>query len=166
MKVYTRRGDQGKTDLYKAGRVSKTDPRVEACGWLDTLSAELGMARALLRDREATKRLLVNLQKDLVEIGAFVSSGGQTAFPLQRVREMEDVIDGIDATLPPLQAFVLPGTGVLEAQLHRARTVCRTAEIRVVAANESLGNNAIAPAITYLNRLSDLLFVLARKEAG
>ena len=166
MKVYTRRGDQGKTDLYKAGRVSKTDLRVEACGWLDTLSAELGMARALLKDREATKRLLTNLQKDLVEIGAFVSSGGQTAFPTQRVKEMETVIDGIDATLPPLRDFVLPGSSVLEAQLHRARTVCRMAEVKVVGANESLENDALVPAIIYLNRLSDLLFILARKEAG
>ena len=166
MKVYTRRGDQGETDLYKAGRVSKTDLRVEACGWLDALSAELGMARALLRDREVYNRLLMNLQKDLIEIGAFVSSGGQTKFPVDRVREMENVIDSIEATQQPLKTFLIPGTSVMEAQLHRARTVCRMAEIRVVGANEALGNNALAPAIAYLNRMSDMLFVLARKEAG
>ena len=165
MKVYTKRGDQGKTDLYKGGRVSKSDERVIACGWLDMLSSELGMARALLRDRKATKDLIMNIQKDLITIGAFVSSGGKTAFPTQRVREMEAVIDSVEAMLTPLKEFVLPGTNLMEAQLHRTRTVCRIAETKVVQANEDMGTDALLPAVTYLNRLSDLLFVLARKES-
>lgn len=164
MKVYTRRGDQGQTDLYKGGRVAKNDPRVEACGWLDSLSTELGMAKALLHNRDATARLLTNLQNDLIEIGAFTSSLGATPFPRQRVGEMEALIDNINATLPELKKFVIPGTNLLEAQLHRARTVCRTAERRVVQANQGQ-DNPLGTVIIYLNRLSDLIFVLARKEA-
>jgi len=164
MKVYTRRGDAGQTDLYKGGRVSKDDPRIDACGCLDTLSAELGMIRALLRNREATKQLIINLQHDLIEIGAFISSMGMSPFPGQRVSEMEILIDKISATLPEMKGFVIPGTNLTEAQLHRARTVCRAAERSVVRANHGT-ENALGPVIIYLNRLSDLLFILARKEA-
>jgi len=165
MKIYTRRGDQGMTDLYRAGRVSKTDTRVRACGWLDSLSAELGVVRSML-DEGDTWDLLIDVQRDLIQIGAFVSSGGQTDFPVSRVAMFERRIDEIDANLAPLKEFVLPGANPVEAGLHKARTVCRMAEIAVIEAKEALDDDGLTPAITYLNRLSDLLFVLARQEAG
>lgn len=164
MKIYTKRGDNGQTDLYKGGRVTKDDPGIDACGWLDSLSAELGLTKVLFRNDEAMKHLLTDLQKDMIEIGAFVSSMGKTPFPAQRVEEMEVLIDKIDAKLPHLKDFVIPGANLLEAQLHRTRTVCRTAERRLVQANRG-PDNALNQAIIYLNRLSDLLFVLARKES-
>ena len=161
MKVYTKRGDQGETDLYKGGRVPKTDVRVEACGWIDALSVELGVIRAMVGNN-ASYKFFYDIQQDLIAMGAFVSSLGKTDFSIERVGVMERMIDKIEATLPELKEFVIPGATPLEAQLHRVRVTCRTAERRVLQAGQ--GNN-LGPAIVYLNRLSDLLFVMARKES-
>ncbi len=164
MKVYTKRGDQGETDIYKGGRVPKTDPRVEACGWIDSLSVELGMVRAMA-GHNSRYAILEAIQRDLIGLGAFVSSMGKGQPPGNREKEMEAAIDKIDADLPVMKEFVIPGNSMLEVQLHRARVTCRTAERRVVQASMQQDGNPLKAAIVYLNRLSDLLFVMARREA-
>ena len=175
MKIYTKTGDKGDTGLFGGGRVPKDDPRVEAYGDVDELNAVIGVARAV----EVMSRIdevLVPVQRDLFAIGALLATPDREkmAQHLQKARidehriaELEQAIDDAESELEPLRAFILPGGTPKAAALHVARTVCRRAERNVV----HLQHGAELPELTviYLNRLSDLLFTLARlanKRAG
>lgn len=167
MKIYTRTGDEGTTGLFGGGRVPKTHPRVEAYGDVDELSATIGLARAIeLMPR--VDEVLVPLQRDLFAIGALLATPDRDKMRRQlekasiderRIRELEHAIDDGDRELEPLKAFIVPGGTPKAAALHVARTVCRRAERRVIA----LADDEIPQIVViYLNRLSDLLFTLAR----
>ena len=168
MNIYTRTGDRGQTGLFGGGRVAKSDPRVEAYGDVDELNAALGLARAIeLMPR--VDEVLVPLQRDLFAIGALLATPDPVKMREQlakarldegRVAELEAAIDAGEAELEPLRAFILPGGTPKAAALHVARTVCRRAERRVVALTASVEIPELV--VMYLNRLSDLLFVLAR----
>jgi cob(I)alamin adenosyltransferase len=167
MKIYTRTGDDGSTGLLGSGRVSKSSPRVEAYGSVDELNAMLGLARSLDPEgREVPE--LAEIQSRLFQLGAELAAMDERALAaLERISDrdvewLERCIDAAEAELTPLKSFILPGGTPLAAHLHVARTVCRRAERRVVA----LGSvDAVAPVpVRYLNRLADLLFVLARRS--
>ena len=167
MRIYTRTGDQGETSLRGGERVRKSLLRVGAYGAIDELNACLGLACVALTDAE-TADLLVQIQRDLFALGAQVADPrvGETsppekmAFPQAKVNALEAAIDRAEATLPPLKSFLLQGGCEAGARLHYARTVCRRAERRLVTLAEQ---EPVLPVIlAYLNRLSDLLFVLAR----
>jgi cob(I)alamin adenosyltransferase len=167
MKIYTRTGDQGETGLFGGPRVSKDELRLETCGTVDELNSFLGAARAGSLPQDID-RLLERVQHELFEVGAElaaidpVAQGTRTIAALH-IRALEDAIDHYQATLPELRQFVLPGGNPAAAQLHVARAVCRRAERRLVSLVRSEGAEKIsATLITYLNRLGDLLFVLAR----
>ena len=165
VKIYTRTGDDGSTGLLGPGRVPKHAPRVEAYGAVDELNAVLGVARAL----DAAKWLdaeLGAIQPRLFQVGAELATVEPKALAaLARVSDddvlaLEGWIDGRERDLAPLTRFILPGGTTLAAELHRARTVCRRAERRVVALAQM---EPVEPRLVrYLNRLGDLLFVLAR----
>jgi cob(I)alamin adenosyltransferase len=160
MKIYTRTGDKGQTSLFGGARVPKNDPHVEAYGTVDELSSHLGAARAAWADAPIDAQLH-QVQIDLFEIGAHLASPGTSRFPgvdPARIAELESGIDAMESELVPLTTFILPGGTVAAAQLHVARTVCRRAERLVVALEE----RDEAGVVTYLNRLSDYLFVAAR----
>jgi len=165
MKIYTRTGDDGRTGVLGPGRVLKSDARVEAYGAVDELNAVLGVVRALDAERWLAAELEA-LQSLLLQTGAELATTEPAALEkLARVSDadiarMEQWIDRFEADLEPLTRFLLPGGTPLAAQLHVARTVCRRAERRVVALAEAGG--ADARLIRFLNRVADLLFVLAR----
>ena len=155
MKIYTRTGDLGQTSLFGGTRVAKSDPRIEAYGTVDELSSFLG---AITGNDE-----IGAIRSDLFEIGAHLASPGTSRFPgveTSRIEDLERAIDAMERELTPLTTFVLPGGSAAAAQLHVARTVCRRAERRVVALEDD--SPATQSTITYLNRLSDYLFVAAR----
>src|SRR5690348_16780403 len=168
MRIYTRTGDKGETGLFGGGRVPKDDPRVEAYGDVDELNAALGMVRAV-EMMPRIDEVIVPIQRDLFSIGALLATPDlekmhdhleKAQIDEGRIRSLEKSIDDCDRELEPLKAFIVPGGTPKAAALHLARTVCRRAERAVVAAGRQ---EAIRPAILrYLNRLSDLLFVLAR----
>ena len=165
MKIYTRSGDDGTTGLLGPGRVPKHAPRVEAYGAVDELNASLGVARALDSAQWLDAELSA-IQSRLFNLGAELATLEAAAMAkLERVsdddvRALESWIDARELDLPPLQRFILPGGAPLAAELHRARTVCRRAERRVVALARQ---ETVEPRLVrYLNRLGDLLFVLAR----
>jgi len=160
-RIYTRTGDAGETALRGGRRVPKDHPRVEACGALDELNSTLGAARAFLQDAELGT-VLERVQRDLFVLGAEVSAPDQAGprVDAAQVLALEKEIDRLEAELPPLSAFILPGGHPAGGLLHLARAVCRRAERRMVAlARRELLNPEV---VRYLNRLSDLLFVLAR----
>jgi cob(I)alamin adenosyltransferase len=169
VKIYTRRGDRGETDLFAGGRVRKDHPRVEAYGVVDELNSALGLAVAH-STHEDVRALCCEIQARLFDLGAYLAApdgerrakAGIAAPRVSDVHALEARIDGFEKELPPLKRFVLPGGIASAAAFHLARTVCRRAERCCVAldAEEALE----APALGYLNRLSDLLFVLARLE--
>lgn len=168
MKIYTRTGDAGATGLFGGGRVSKDDPRVEAYGDVDELNAVLGMARAA-EPMPRIDELLVLVQRDLFALGALLATPDREKMAQHlekarideaRIDQLERAIDDADAELEPLRAFVLPGGSPKAATLHLARTVCRRAERRVVHLQRTVDLPALG--VIYLNRLSDLLFTLAR----
>ncbi len=159
--IYTRAGDRGETSLFGGERVPKDHPRVAAYGALDELNSCLGVAMAFLRQRRVAT-VLREVQADLFQLGAELASPGSDRFrlPAERVEGLERLIDAYDARLEPLKSFVLPGGAPAAALLHLARTLCRRAEREVVALSR---REEVAPhVLAYLNRLSDLLFVLAR----
>lgn len=164
-KIYTRTGDRGETGLIGGRRVPKDHRRVEAYGAVDELNAGLGTVRTLLSD-PAVAALLDGIQHRLFDLGAELAtpsgarSGSGATISAAHVRALEEAIDHYQAVLPPLRAFILPGGTPLGAAFHVARTVSRRAERRTVtlARKESVNTEIIR----YLNRLSDLLFVLAR----
>ncbi|MDT8340114.1 MAG: cob(I)yrinic acid a,c-diamide adenosyltransferase [Longimicrobiales bacterium] len=170
MKIYTRTGDAGETALFGGGRVSKDHDRVAAYGTVDELNALMGWAAACVRD-DGIRGRLEALQHDLFALGANLAARPRDdgahhphlpPLPAGRVAEMEAWIDAADAELPALTRFILPGGSPGAAALHVARTVCRRAERAVVhlATLEPVEEEAVV----YLNRLSDLLFALARLE--
>jgi cob(I)alamin adenosyltransferase len=166
VKIYTRTGDGGETGLFDGARVSKADPRVEAYGEVDELNAWLGVARASGADTDLAG-MLEQVQRDLFAIGARLAdpshriAGRVTKAAVEPgdVERLERWIDRLEEELPPLRRFILAGGSPAGAALHLARTVCRRAERRIVA----LGPDAVeSPVLAYINRLSDLLFVVAR----
>jgi|YelNatPaOPRAMG01_1025707.scaffolds.fasta_scaffold02334_8 cob(I)alamin adenosyltransferase len=168
MKIYTKTGDGGETGLFGGRRVSKADPRVEAYGAVDELNAHLGWAAALLNEAELHQALR-SIQSDLLTVGADLATppGLDAALASRTVSlaagasvRLEALIDRWDAELPPLKHFILPGGSPASAVLHVCRAVCRRAERAVVRLEA--GSPVNPEVVVYLNRLSDLLFVLAR----
>lgn len=168
MKIYTKTGDDGSTGLFGGARVSKHDPRVQAYGTVDELNSVLGLAATEEGDAELRGWLSPH-QVELFNLGALLAAGEAQAATLpaldtELIAAMERQIDQLDAELPPLRNFILPGGTRQAAMLHLARTVCRRAERETSAVRDSHPKLAqrIVPAIRYLNRLSDWLFMLAR----
>ncbi len=168
MKIYTKTGDAGETGLFGGGRVSKDDPRVEAYGDVDELNAVLGLARAV-EMMPRIDEVLVPIQRDLFSIGALLSTPDlekmhdhltKAQVDDGRIAELEHAIDTCEKELEPLRAFIVPGGTPKAAALHVARTVCRRAERRVIHLQHVVEIPQIV--VVYLNRLSDLLFTLAR----
>lgn len=166
MKIYTKTGDAGETSLFDGTRVSKTDPRVAAYGDVDEVHACLGVAVAAGVDADMGERL-VQLQRDLFALGAQLADPRhkiaarvtKAAVGDEHIARLEGWIDTLEGELPPLRHFILAGGTPAGASLHLARTVCRRAERSVLG----LGSDAVDPRVCiYLNRLSDLLFVMAR----
>lgn len=166
MKIYTRRGDQGETDLFGGPRVGKDSLRIETCGEVDELNAVLGWACAEEPPHDVGD-LLRSVQQDLFAMGAELASPdpvarGTRTLALARVEELERAIDGFQERVSPLTHFILPGGSRPAACLHVARAVCRRAERRLVSLDHAAPGQISPVLIAYLNRLSDLLFVLAR----
>ena len=165
MKIYTRTGDSGETSLFGGKRVRKDDPRVDAYGDIDELNAWLGLARALGVGADLDAEL-AHIQQDLFAVGARLAdpsdnvgtSVTKAALGDADTTRLEQLIDRLEAELPPLKRFILAGGSGAGAALHVARTVCRRGERHIV----SLEPPADAALLRYVNRLSDLLFVLAR----
>jgi cob(I)alamin adenosyltransferase len=165
MKIYTKTGDSGDTSLFGGQRVPKDALRIEAYGTVDELNSMLGIVRADNQDAEID-RILSEIQNQLFALGADLATPRSVEKKVVKridpkdVQQLEKVIDSVDPVLKPLRRFVLPGGSPLAARLHFARTVCRRAERAVVrlSRNEDIGETVTV----YLNRLSDLLFVLAR----
>ncbi len=169
-RIYTRTGDKGRTRLADGASVSKASGRVSAYGEVDELNAVIGLVRLNLSEAPALDPLLARIQNDLFDLGADLATPvrGEDERALRivasQVDRLEAEIDALNADLEPLTSFVLPGGSPASAWLHLARTVCRRAERAAVAFTDSEGEaaEAHAPAVRYLNRLSDLLFVAAR----
>ena len=167
MKIYTKTGDDGTTGLLGSGRVGKDDPRIDSYGTVDELNAVLGLARAtggLDADADA---LLARVQDELFAVGAALADPDPKGRFHNAVAEgyaarLEVEIDRLEAELPPLSRFILPGGTPAASQIHLARTICRRAERLVVHLGRQPGVDVPTHLIAYLNRLSDFLFVLAR----
>jgi cob(I)alamin adenosyltransferase len=168
-KIYTRTGDGGTTRLASGAPVSKADLRVEAYGGVDETNAAIGVARLATRDDAVLDAMLGRIQNDLFDLGADLatppSDHEDERSPLRivesQVERLEAEIDQLNASMAPLTSFVLPGGSPAAAALHVARTVCRRAERSCVALAER--EPVSSPGLKYLNRLSDLLFVAARR---
>ncbi len=164
-KIYTKTGDKGTTVLFGGDRVSKNHPRLDAYGTVDVLNSHLGLAAAFVKD-EKLKKIILRLQNELFDLG------GDLATPLEKtklkitriddsyIERLEKTIDELQNILPELKVFILPGGNAAAGHLQVARAVCRTAERKTVLLAETEKIND--KVIVYLNRLSDLLFVLAR----
>ena len=168
MKIYTKTGDKGDTGLFGGGRVAKNHPRVEAYGDVDELNAVLGLVRAV-EQMPRIDEVLVPVQRDLFAIGALLATPDRDKMRQHldkariddaRIADLEHAIDDGDAELEPLRSFIVPGGSPKAAALHVARTVCRRAERRVVELQAETEIPSLV--VIYLNRLSDLLFTLAR----
>lgn len=167
MKIYTRTGDDGSTSLFAGGRVIKTHPRVEAYGTIDELNSAIGLVRAL-KPTPQTDVWLTEVQNQLFHLGADLATpldakaDWVVRMDAEKIAWLEQTIDQMMEALPPLKNFILPGGSLAAAQIHVARTVCRRAERCVIdlMQTETIGEFVLP----YLNRLSDWLFVLARRE--
>lgn len=162
-KIYTRTGDDGSTGLGDGTRVRKDAARVEAYGTVDEANAQVGVLRAGLAADHVAQVMLEHIQHDLFDVGGELCIPGYTLVTASYVERLEAAIDVINADLPPLKDFILPGGSMAAAQAHMARTLCRRAERRTLTLSESEIINPLA--LQYLNRLSDYLFVLARQLA-
>lgn len=169
MKLYTKTGDDGSTGLVHGQRASKDCPRIEACGAIDHLNSVVGMAVVVCR-HQGLSAVLRRVQNRLFDLGAdlmtIANEGKESAGEARRIgpsqiTEAERQIDDASAHLPPLDQFILPGGCELAARLHVARTACRLAERRAVALARQ--ETVCSHLVVYLNRLSDLLFALARR---
>jgi cob(I)alamin adenosyltransferase len=169
VKIYTRTGDTGETSLFSGDRARKNDPRIDAYGEVDELNAWLGLARASSRDAALSADLsaeIVSIQRDLFAVGAQLADPGDKLAPRvtkavisdDHILRLEQLIDRLEEQLPPLRRFILAGGTPAGAALHVARTVCRRAERRMVGLDPPVD----PVLLRYVNRLSDLLFVLAR----
>jgi cob(I)alamin adenosyltransferase len=162
-RIYTRLGDAGETHLGDMSRVPKTHARIEAYGTVDELNAQLGLTLTVTGLPERFAGWLTRVQNDLFDVGADISvpAGGDRerlrVIP-EQTAWLEQACDEVNAELPNLKSFVIPGGTAAAAQLHICRTVCRRAERRTIACGEDVN----AECVRYLNRLSDLLFILAR----
>jgi cob(I)alamin adenosyltransferase len=166
MKIYTKTGDDGTTGLFGGARVKKASRRVDAYGTVDELNAAIGVARAIKLE-DLSEEILGRVQVDLFTLGAELASVpgkedklGMTLLGPTDIARLEQAIDRAEAELPPLKAFVLPGGSQEAAALHHARTVCRRAERALLMIDDATPRPDL---VVYLNRLSDLLFVLARR---
>jgi cob(I)alamin adenosyltransferase len=165
MKIYTKTGDNGETSLFGGQRIPKDALRIEAYGTVDELKSLLGVIRSL-KPRKEIEEILDRIQHELFVLGADLATplakeGSKiTRIEMQHVKELEKNIDSLEAALKPLSVFILPGGSQIAAHIHLARTICRRAERFVVRLShqEDIG---LTPLV-YLNRLSDLFFVLAR----
>lgn len=162
-RLYTRRGDKGDTDLANGDRVAKNSLRIEALGEIDELNSHLGLLLAQNLP-EMIRAVLQPVQSILFELGAELSSPANERMHENDVKALEQAIDALNRTLPPLEEFILPGGNQAAAACHVTRTVCRRAERRLLALHKE--EKTGAEALPYLNRLSDLLFVSARILAG
>jgi cob(I)alamin adenosyltransferase len=163
-RIYTRGGDRGETSLGDGSRVSKLDPRIGAFGTVDELNSLLGVVLAA-GPPEKLRTVLERIQNELFDVGADISvpygvGDGRLRVEQASIDELERLCDRFNAELPELRSFVLPGGEELAARLHVARAVCRRAERDALAAAQELELNPLV--LVYLNRLSDLLFILAR----
>ncbi|MDD5336982.1 MAG: cob(I)yrinic acid a,c-diamide adenosyltransferase [Candidatus ainarchaeum sp.] len=164
MKIYTRKGDGGETSIIGGRVVAKDDARIEATGKVDELNSVIGIVIAFSEDPELREKLL-KIQRTLFVLGSDLATplGEKIAIPRlspQKASELEEMIDAIDAGLPKITSFVLPGGSKTASLMHLARVICREAERKVVALKRQEGVNDAIPI--YLNRLSDLLFMFAR----
>lgn len=177
MKIYTKTGDRGETGLLGGVRVRKSHQAVEVCGNLDETNSLLGMAigqpeigqlaNRSSQDTDSVGSVLARIQNDLFDLGSRVAacesnSSRVAGFSLARSQQLEVWIDHYDSQIPPLQEFILPGGTPLGACLHHARTVCRRSERSLVGLMEQPLSRDLSAEMIYLNRLGDLLFVLAR----
>ena len=164
-RIYTRLGDGGETHLGDMSRVPKTHPRIEAYGTIDELNAQIGVALTIDDMPEGYDEWLAHVQNDLFDVGADIAAPEDPEATRERLRVLpeqttwlEERCDEVNATLAPLKSFVLPGGTQAAAHLHVCRTVCRRAERAAIAC----GDEVSAEVVRYLNRLSDLLFILSR----
>ncbi len=165
-RIYTRTGDSGDTGLGDGERVAKDDPRIEAIGAVDELNSALGVLLASPLP-ESVAATLTDVQHRLFDLGGELSLPGQALLQDRHVGELEQRLDALNAALPPLENFILPGGSRSAALCHLARAICRRAERRTV--HLAHGSKLNPAGLRYLNRLSDLLFVVARvlnREAG
>jgi cob(I)alamin adenosyltransferase len=177
MPIYTRTGDKGKTSLFSGQRVSKADLGIEVLGTIDELNSTIGVVVFAIRNSQfAIRNELIKIQSDLFKIGSSLASQGLAleaqvssqklvvSSLTKRVKEFENLIDEMTAKMPKLSNFILPGGGKTGAMLHLSRAVCRRLERRIVALSEKrkAKSEKQIGLIIYLNRLSDLLFTMAR----
>jgi cob(I)alamin adenosyltransferase len=167
MKIYTKTGDSGETGLFGGQRVWKNSPRLEVCGAYDELNALLGLVRCEQTLPEKVDQLLDQFQNDLFNAGSEMATVPPAApqcptLVQKHVQRIEAAIDEFEALLPPLTSFILPGGCRAAALLHVARTICRRAERKLVALQQLEAGAINTFQLVYLNRLGDLLFVLAR----
>lgn len=175
MKIYTKTGDKGQTSLFGGKRVSKASIRVEAYGTVDELNSAIGIAIAVAQVKSSKLKVQSNssklkteleqIQNDLLEIGSTLASPGNKESKgsqdfKKRVTEFEKLIDEMTSQLPELRNFILPGGSILGAQLHMVRTIARRAERRIIELSQK--EDVDTTIIMYFNRLSDLLFTMAR----
>jgi cob(I)alamin adenosyltransferase len=170
MKIYTKTGDDGTTGLFGGGRVRKDDRRIEAYGTVDELNAAIGLARSFGLSPEIDA-IAAQIQNDLFVAGAELATPTAEAGKLaprtsmlaqQHFERLEKAIDRFEETLPPLREFILPGGNPAAAALHLCRTICRRGERRVLTFAQAVPSEVSPELLIYLNRLSDLLFVMAR----
>jgi cob(I)alamin adenosyltransferase len=166
-KIYTRTGDSGTTGLGDGSRVDKDDFRVEAYGNVDELNSAIGIVLASPELSANIVHILTQIQHDLLDLGGELSVPGYVAITEEKVKFLEENLDDLNKDLPPLKEFILPGGSTQAAFCHLARTICRRTERSVVSLYKSTPINL--QSLIYLNRLSDLLFVISRyinKELG
>lgn len=169
-RIYTKTGDRGTTGLGDGSRVPKFDLRVETYGTVDEANAAIGMARLHTTETGDVDAILARIQNDLFDLGADLctpDTGKDLGYePLRivesQVERLENEIDGLNTRLAPLKSFILPGGSAASAYLHLARTITRRAERQMVELAGKPGESVSGPALRYINRLSDLLFVLSR----
>lgn len=166
MKIYTKTGDEGKTGLFGGPRVWKDDARIESYGTVDELNAHLGVVRSGDLS-EAMDGPLEQVQHSLFAIGAELATPdpeehGMDRIGLEQVRQLEELIDRFEEQLPPLSQFILPSGCLAATRMHVARGVCRRAERRLVTLSKQIDAERLQTLVCYLNRLSDLLFVMSR----
>ena len=168
-RIYTRLGDAGETHLGDMSRVLKTHPRIEAYGTIDELNAQIGLTITIVGLPPAYRDWLAHIQNDLFDVGADLSAPEVAGSTRERLRVLpeqtawlEERCDEVNEALEPLKSFVLPGGTAAAAHLHICRTVCRRAERAAIAC----GEDCSPEAVRYLNRLSDLLFILSRGANG
>jgi len=161
-KIYTRTGDQGTTGLGDGTRVPKTHVRIQAHGAIDEANSAIGVVIAVSTIPDTIRVLLVKIQHELFDLGSELAVPGYRAIQQGHIDALEHALDGFNADLPSLKEFILPGGGPATAACHLARTIVRRAECSVWKVAETDGETIASEVPQYLNRLSDLLFVIAR----